>query len=97
MLVGILHDSIYDVEAALAFDESGRCALYEGDAIDHIARHAVNKFELDVLLILSHNLACAVVIDIVCAEQRSGIARPVRGKFLQVVEQFLGDVLEVDH
>ena len=31
------------------------------------------------------------------AEQRSGIARPVRGKFLQVVEQFLGDVLEVDH
>ena len=68
MLVGILNDVIYDVEAALALYKSCRGTLSEGDAIDHIARHAVNKFEFDVFLILSHHLACAVVIYVVRAE-----------------------------
>ena len=50
-----------------------------------------------MLLILAHHLTCSVVIHVVGAEQRSGVARTVRRKLLKVVEQFLGDVLEVDH
>ena len=97
MLICILNDIIYDVETALALDESCRCALSEGNAVDHIARHAINQLKFDVLLILAHHLTRAVVIHVVGAEQRSGVARTMRCKLLKVVEQFLADVLEVDH
>ena len=49
-----------------------------------------------MLLLTTHDLRGTVVIDITGAEDRFLVVGAVRGKFLQVVVQFLGNVLEVD-
>ena len=50
-----------------------------------------------MLLLATHHLGSAVVVDIAGAEQGLGVVGPVRCKLLQVVVQLLGDVLEVDY
>ena len=49
-----------------------------------------------MLLLAAHHLRGAVVVDITGAEERFGIIGTVRCKLLQVVVQFLCDILEVD-
>ena len=48
-----------------------------------------------MLLLTTHDLRGTVVIDITGAEDRLLVVRSVRCKLLQIVVQFLGDILEV--
>ena len=50
-----------------------------------------------MLLLATHHLRRAVVIDITRTEQRFGVVRTMRRKLLQVVMQLLCHILEVDH
>ena len=70
--------------------------MSEGDAVEHVARLRVDEFQLDMLLLTAYHLRCAVVVDITGAEDGLGIIGSVRSEFLQVVMQFLVDILEVD-
>ena len=96
MLVGILLYGIYDVEAALALYEKCGATLSEGNAVHHVARLAVNKFQLDVLLHPSHHLARSVVIDIVSAEERFRVTGTMRSKLFYVGEHLLCDIFKVN-
>ena len=49
-----------------------------------------------MFLLASHDLACAVVVNVGCAEERLGVAWSEWRETLQVVVQFLRDVAEVD-
>src|SRR3712207_746094 len=92
----VVFDGVGNVERALRLDVSCRCTLPEGDAVDDVARPRVDEFELDVLLLAPHHLACAVVVHACGAEQRLLVAWSEGCKFLQVVMQFLRYFLEVD-
>ena len=94
--VDILFDSIGDVEGTFRLDIAGVSTPSEGDAVHHVRRLRVHQFEFDMLLLTTYNLRCSVVVDISGAEDRFLVVRAVRRKLLQVVMQFLGDILEVD-
>ena len=74
-LEDILLDGICYVETALALDVSGRRTLSKGNSIDHIARLGVYQFQLDVFLLASHHLACAIVVHSMGAEYWLLVAR----------------------
>ena len=96
-LVDIVLDGIDDIKRTLRLDESRRVALSEGDTIQYIARLRIHQFQFDMLLLTTHHLRCTIVIHVARAEQGFGVVRTVRCKLLQVVMQFLGDILEVNH
>ena len=96
-LVDVVLDGIDDIERTFRLDIACRTALAEGNTIEYVARLGVDQFELDMLLLATHYLRGAVVVHITCAEQWLGVVGTMRGKLLQVVVQFLGDLLEVDH
>ena len=81
-LENVVFDGVCYAERPLALYVAHRLALSEGYAVHHVARLAVYKLELDVLLIAAHHLACAVVVDVAGAEQRLVVVGPVRSELL---------------
>lgn len=55
------------------------------------------RLEFDVLLLATHYLRGAVIVNIACTEQWFGIIGTVRCKLLQIVVQTLGNILKVDN
>ena len=96
MLVDVFFDGVDDVEAALRFDIACCCALAKRDAVHHMAGLGVDQFELDMLLMATHHLGGAIVVDIARKEQGLLVGRTVGSQLLQLVEQSLVDVVEVE-
>ena len=94
--MGILFDGIADVERAFALDEAYVGALPESDAVHNIVRFVVHQLQFDVLLVASYDLAGAIIIDVVRAEDGLGIVRSEGVELLQVVEEFWSNVFEVN-
>jgi hypothetical protein len=96
VFVDILCYGVADVEGSLGLDEAGVAALAEGDAVEDIVGLVVHQLQLDVLLAASYDLAGAVVIDIVCAEEWLWIFRSEGAQFLEVGVELGGDVGEIE-
>ena len=94
--MAVLFDVINDVEGTLRLDVSRLRTLPEGYAVHHRAALGIDKLQLDVLLVASHNLACAEVIDLLRAEKRLLIVGAVWRKALDVGHNATGNVAKID-
>ena len=90
VLVCVFGYGVTDVEGPFGLYEASVSALAECDTRKNVVGLVVNEFELDVFLPSANNLACALVVDVACAEQWFGVLRAERTKFLQFVEERCG-------
>ena len=92
----VVLDGIGYVKRSFRLDVACCRTLSEGDAVHDVVRLGIDQFQFDVLLLASHHLRRAEVIDILRAEDRFRVARSKRSEALEVVVQLLRDILEVD-
>ena len=71
----VVFNGIGNVKAAFRLDIACRGTLPKGNAVYHIARFRVDKFELDVFLLAPHHLTGAIIVNIVGAKARFKVAR----------------------
>ena len=93
--MGILLHRITDVKRLLSLDETGLRALAESDAADDIVALVINKLQLDVLLMMSHHLAGAEIIDTFRAEEWARIVGAKGCKLAKIVVETNVKILEL--
>ena len=63
VLEDVVLNGIGDVEGALTLDIACRSTLAKGDAINHIATLAIDKFQFDMLLLATNYLTSTIVVN----------------------------------